>query len=43
MVKKLQDSEAAKLAAFLVRVGRPTNPADMTEMEHWVKRLQGGK
>jgi hypothetical protein len=42
-VKKLQDTEAAKLAAFLVRVGRPQSPADMAEMEHWVHRLQGAK
>ena len=42
-MKKLQDTEAAKLAAFLVRVGRPTSPADQAEMEHWVKRLEGGR
>ena len=42
-MRKLQDSEAAKLAAFLVRVGRPQSPDDQAQMEHWVKRLQGGK
>ena len=42
-MKKLTDSEAAKLAAFLVRVGRPQSPADQAAMQYWVKRLEGGR
>lgn len=42
-MRKLTDSEAAKLAAFLVRVGRPVTPEDQALMEHWVRRLEGGR
>lgn len=38
---KLPPTEAAKLAAFLVRVARPRTPDEQRECEHWVKRLEG--
>lgn len=43
MVKKLSDAEALRLAAFIVRIGRPTNADDQALMVHWVRRLEGGK
>ena len=40
---KLSKTEAARLAAFLLRVGRPGPPAEQDEMLHWVKRLEGSR
>ncbi len=40
---KLSKTEAANLAAFLLRVGRPQDPQDQALMVHWSKRLEGGR
>ena len=40
---KLSKTEAANLAAFLLRVGRPQNDNDKALMVHWAKRLEGGR
>lgn len=40
---KLTKSEAAKLAAFLLRVGRPASPDDQAEMMRWHRRLEGAR
>lgn len=42
-VRKLTDTEAAKLAAFLQRVARPRGAEEERELLHWVKRLEGGR
>lgn len=38
---KLAPTEAAKLAAFLLRIARPRTADEAHEVEHWVKRLEG--
>lgn len=40
---KLSKTEAARLAAFLLRVGRPRTPDEQDEMIRWAKRLEGGR
>ena len=40
---KLSKTEAANLAAFLLRVGRPQDDHDKTLMVHWARRLEGGR
>ena len=42
-MRKLSDAEAAKLAAFLQRVGRPITDEDKALMVHWVRRLEGAR
>lgn len=38
---KLSKTEAARLAAFLLRVGRPRTAEEQDEMLKWAKRLEG--
>lgn len=38
---KLAPSEAAKLAAFLMHVARPSTDDDKAMVLHWVRRLEG--
>lgn len=40
---KLTKTEAARLAAFLLRVGRPITDEDKALMVHWVRRLEGAR
>lgn len=40
---KLTKTEAARLAAFLLRVGRPITDEDKAEMMHWHRRLEGAR
>lgn len=40
-MRKLTDTEAAKLARFMERNCKPITQADQAEMLHWLKRLEG--
>ena len=40
---KLTKTEAARLAAFLLRVGRPITDEAKALMVHWVRRLEGAR
>lgn len=40
---KLTKTEAARLAAFLLRVGRPITDEDKALMVHWHRRLEGAR
>ena len=40
---KLSKTEAARLAAFLLRVGRPRTAEEQYEMLKWAKRLEGAR
>mgnify|MGYP007037378695 CR=1 FL=1 len=40
-MRKLTDTEAAKLVRFLERNCKPIAAADQAEMLYWVRRLEG--
>jgi hypothetical protein len=40
---KLKDGEAAHLAALIIATCRPRSEAEATELQQWIKRLQGGR
>lgn len=40
---KLNGQDAARLGALMSAVCRPTSGRQQTELQHWVKRLYGGR